>query len=205
MMIDYYASSEMLRLHTLVETEESQQVIAAPTVGYFSNSPRPGDILVGGSFIGRLKTLNSSYHLFLPDNVSGQVMVNEAKDFVYAVQYGQELFRLRTGVDLLSDQVEGGTAASHSGDNEDPQESGFLVKAFTNGIFYAQPSPDSPPFVSVGQEIEKGKALGLIEVMKTFNHIVFQGTGDSNTGTIKKIYVKDSQEVKQDQPLFLID
>jgi acetyl-CoA carboxylase biotin carboxyl carrier protein len=79
------------------------------------------------------------------------------------------------------------------------------VKAFTTGIFYAKPSPDAPSFVTVGQEIEKGKALGLIEVMKTFNHIIFQGTDDSSTGTIKKIYVKDSQEVKVGQPLFLID
>jgi biotin carboxyl carrier protein len=57
----------------------------------------------------------------------------------------------------------------------------------------------------MGQEIEKGKALGLIEVMKTFNHIIFQGTGKSNQGKIKKIYVKDSQEVKQGEPLFLIE
>ncbi len=40
--------------------------------------------------------------------------------------------------------------------------------------------------------------------MKTFNHIIFQGTEDSDTGRIKKIYVEDSQEVKLGQRLFLI-
>jgi biotin carboxyl carrier protein len=84
-------------------------------------------------------------------------------------------------------------------------EEGYVVKAFTTGIFYAKPSPDSPPFVTQGQDIEKGKALGLIEVMKTFNHIVFQGTDKSDTGRIKKILVNDAQEVKLGQPLFLIE
>ncbi len=80
-----------------------------------------------------------------------------------------------------------------------------MVRAFTTGLFYARPSPDSPPFVTAGEEIEKGKALGLIEIMKTFNHIIFHGTDKADTGKIKKIYVKDGQEVKLGQPLFLIE
>jgi biotin carboxyl carrier protein len=202
-MIDYYASTEILSLQVEIEGNEEQQIISAPAVGVFSNPPRTGDILAGGSFVGKLKTLNSCYHLFLPQDVSGQVLPNDAGDLVYPVEYKQELFRLTTDTGLIDEKIKD-ASGSDLNENEGYRENGFVVNAFTTGIFYAQPSPDSPPFVTLGQEIEKGKALGLIEVMKTFNHIVFQGTGESSTGTIKKIFVKDSQEVKQGQPLFLI-
>ena len=55
-----------------------------------------------------------------------------------------------------------------------------------------------------GQKIEKGKVLGLIEVMKTFNHVVFQGTDTSESGVIKKILVEDAQEVKLGEGLFVV-
>ena len=52
--------------------------------------------------------------------------------------------------------------------------------------------------------MKKGEILGLIEVMKTFNHILFQGTGDSDTGVVEKIYAQDAQEVQLGEKLFLI-
>ena len=90
-------------------------------------------------------------------------------------------------------------------EKEQKSEEGYVISAFTTGIFYRKPSPDASPYVSVGQKIEKGNILGLIEVMKTFNHIIFQGTDTSDSGKIKKIYVEDSEEVKLGQSLFLID
>jgi acetyl-CoA carboxylase biotin carboxyl carrier protein len=204
-MIDPYASSELLRMEPLIENDGDRQSIRAPAVGYFSNYPRSGDFLVGGSFMGMLKTLNSIYHLYLPPDVYGQVWISEKKDFTLPVQYGQELFRLNPEKSLFNKQIMATEAESKLKEvEEDISETGFVVRAFTTGIFYAKPAPDSPPFVTIDQEIEKGKALGLIEVMKTFNHIIFQGTGEADTGKVKKIYVKDAQEVKQGQPLFLI-
>lgn len=205
-MMDPYASTEILKLVPLIEEKESQQSIQAPAVGYYSNCPRTGDFLVGGSFMGKLETLNSTYYLFLPESVYGQVFAGESRDNITPVQYGQELFRLNPGKGQFNKQILVSEAETRLKDLADaPSETGFIVRAFTTGIFYARPAPDSPPFVEMGQSIEKGKALGLIEVMKTFNHIIFQGTEDSESGKVKKIYVKDAEEVKQGQPLFLID
>lgn len=83
-------------------------------------------------------------------------------------------------------------------------EKGFIVRAFTTGIFYRKVSPDTPPYVEVGQKIKKGKVLCLIEVMKTFNQVLFQGTKISEFGIIEKILVEDVTEVKQGQALFII-
>jgi biotin carboxyl carrier protein len=45
----------------------------------------------------------------------------------------------------------------------------------TNGVFYGRPAPDAEPFVRVGERIAIGQPIGLIEVMKTFNQILFEG------------------------------
>ena len=196
---------ETKSLLPLRELRESQQLILAPAGGYYSQRPQNGAFLIGGSFVGKLKILNTYYDLCLPDDLYGQVWADERTDMVIPVEFGQELFRLNPQEGLFKTQIELTEVESRLKESSDvvPEE-GFVVTAFTTGIFYARPSPETPPFVAVGQEIEKGKALGLIEVMKTFNHIVFHGTGKSNKGRITKIYVSDSQEVKLGEPLFLI-
>ena len=198
------ADTQEFQLQVLSEVKDSLHMIGSPGVGYYVDWPLQGTVLSGGSLIGRIKILNIYYNLYLPKDVYGTVVVNEDRDYVLPVEYGEELFCLNP--DRNFDETGQKTASTGSvTEDSDTFESGFVVTAFTMGIFYAKPSPDCPPFVKEGQEIEKGKALGLIEVMKTFNHIIFQGTDNSNTGIIKKIFVKDSEEVKLGQPLFLIE
>ena len=191
-------------LQPLSEVKDSQHLVLSPAVGHYSTGPAPGVFLTRGSFIGKLKVLNTYYDLYLPDDIYGQVEIDAEKDFITPVEYGEELFRLNPEKNLV-DSERSMTRPEATSEAGKLSEEGYVVKAFTTGIFYAKPSPDSPPFVTQGQDIEKGKALGLIEVMKTFNHIVFQGTDKSDTGRIKKIFVNDAQEVKLGQPLFLIE
>ncbi len=198
------ARTSIKSLQSLSEIKDSQHLILSPAVGHYSTGPEPGVFLTGGSFIGKLKVLNTTYDLYLPDDIYGQVVINEEKDNIIPVEYGEELFRLNPEKSLVDSETSMTRPEAISEDRKVSEE-GYVVRAFTTGIFYAKPSPDSPPFVSQGQEIEKGKALGLIEVMKTFNQIIFQGTDKSDTGRIKKILVNDAQEVKLGQPLFLIE
>jgi len=191
-------------LTALAEFRDSHYIVLSPSVGNYSSMPQPGAFLPGGSFVGRLNILNTFYDLCLPGAVSGLVVADSEKDFIFPVEYGQELFRLSQDKRFLEPGEQAGQLISKAEEDAE-SEAGCVISAFTSGIFYDKPAPDSPPFVAVGQEIKKGKTLGLIEVMKTFNYISFPGTDKGDTGIIKKIYVKDSQEVKLGQPLFLID
>ncbi len=74
------------------------------------------------------------------------------------------------------------------------------VKAPIIGTFYRRSSPDKDPFVNVGDKIEKGQTLCIIEAMKLFNEIESEVSG-----TIVKVLVDDMSPVEYDQPLFLID
>jgi len=68
------------------------------------------------------------------------------------------------------------------------------------GTFYRAPSPDSPPFVKVGDVVSKGQTLGIIEAMKIFNEI--EAEFDCK---ILEILVEDGQPVEYDMPLFLVE
>jgi len=76
---------------------------------------------------------------------------------------------------------------------------GHVVKSPMVGTFYASPSPDKPAFVSVGQSVKVGDALGIIEAMKMFNTIEADAAG-----TVLAVVADSGQPVEFDQPLFVI-
>ena len=68
------------------------------------------------------------------------------------------------------------------------------------GTFYRSAGPDKAPFVKVGDSVEKGATVCIIEAMKLFNEI------ESDVkGKIVKVLVEDASPVEYDQPLFLVD
>jgi len=76
---------------------------------------------------------------------------------------------------------------------------GHIVVAPMFGIFHRAPSPDSAPFVEIGQVVEPGQKLCIIEAMKTFNTI-----GSDVAGTVTEILVESGQEIEGGRPLLRI-
>jgi len=76
----------------------------------------------------------------------------------------------------------------------------ITIKSPIIGTFYRKPSPDKPLFVEVGDIVNSGDVLCVIEAMKLFNEIESEVSGK-----IVKILVDDSSPVEYDQPLFLLD
>ncbi len=74
------------------------------------------------------------------------------------------------------------------------------VKSPMIGTFYRSAGPDKPLFVNVGDDINSGDTLCIIEAMKLFNEIESE-----IKGKIVKVLVDDASPVEYDQPLFLID
>ncbi len=68
------------------------------------------------------------------------------------------------------------------------------------GTFYRSGTPDTPPFVSVGDKVIKGQGVCIIEAMKLFNEIESEVTG-----TIVKVMVENASPVEYDQVLFLVE
>ncbi len=82
---------------------------------------------------------------------------------------------------------------------EEKVEEGNLVKSPMVGTFYLKPSPNSNPYVQVGQRVKKGDVLCIVEAMKLMNEIESEWDGE-----IKEILVKDGEPVEYGKPLFVI-
>jgi len=65
------------------------------------------------------------------------------------------------------------------------------------GTFYSAPSPDSEPFVHVGDRVRKGQVLCIVEAMKLMNEIESDAEG-----VVAEIYPQNSQPVEYGEPLF---
>ena len=74
------------------------------------------------------------------------------------------------------------------------------VKSPIVGTFYRSSSPEKPPYVKVGDTIEVGSVVCIVEAMKLFNEIESE-----ISGKVVKILLEDSSPVEYDQPLFLVD
>lgn len=82
-----------------------------------------------------------------------------------------------------------------------PAESeGTEVRAPIVGTFYEAASPDSKPYVQVGDSVKAGDVLCIIEAMKLMNEIESEVSG-----TVRKVLVKNATPVEYDQPLFIIE
>ncbi|EBR9334448.1 acetyl-CoA carboxylase biotin carboxyl carrier protein [Salmonella enterica subsp. enterica serovar Enteritidis] len=78
--------------------------------------------------------------------------------------------------------------------------SGHIVRSPMVGTFYRTPSPDAKAFIEVGQKVNVGDTLCIVEAMKMMNQIEAD-----KAGTVKTILVESGQPVEFDEPLVVIE
>ncbi len=74
------------------------------------------------------------------------------------------------------------------------------VNAPLTGLFYRSPSPQAPPFIQVGSQVDQGDVIGLIEAMKLFNEI-----RSTASGKVRRIIVESGQLVRAHQPIIELE
>lgn len=80
-----------------------------------------------------------------------------------------------------------------------PVISGDMIVSPMVGTYYAAPSPDSAPFVKVGDRVKKGQVIAVLEAMKIMNELEAEFDCE-----ILSVLVSDSQAVEYDMPLFAV-
>lgn len=86
-----------------------------------------------------------------------------------------------------------------SGTSAEETPVGNVVESPLVGTFYAAPAEDAESFVKVGDRVEKGQTLGIVEAMKLMNEIE-----SDYSGTVAEILVNNQEGVEYGQPLFRI-
>lgn len=103
---------------------------------------------------------------------------------------------------LPPEPAERGTAevASARAGEERPEKDYYAVRSPIVGTFYRAPAPGADPFVEVGDFVEKGQVLCIVEAMKVMNELE-----SPVAGKIVDILVQNGEPVEYGQVLFLID
>ena len=135
----------------------------------------------------------------------------ETEDFKINIKTGPDASDQPTYVQAVAPQqmpvaapaatpVEAAPAAPTAPAEVDDSDNYITIKSPMIGTFYRTPSPDQDAFVKIGDTIEPGDVLCIVEAMKLFNEIESEVSGK-----IVKILVDDKTPIEYDQPLFLVD
>jgi len=182
-----------------LRAEESSDAaeLLAPGVGIFTPSVAAGELVAAGQSIGTLEVLGVRRSLLVPDGVAGRVThrSGDARTRV-PVQYGEALITVSKGA------MSRATPQSRPGVSDTGSDLSF--PAPMSGRFYGRPSPDEAPFVSAGDTVQRGQTVGLLEVMKTFNRLVYEGDGLPEEATIERVVPDDGDDVVRGDPVLLL-
>jgi acetyl-CoA carboxylase biotin carboxyl carrier protein len=188
-----------------VETDgDGMTRVLAPRVGWWTSLPGPGTLIGPGSDVGALDQLNRRFRLMMPEGAAGLVADGLPALRGVAVEYGQLLFRLTpVGAATAADGPSGQTALRQRAGEQLAADTRAIVSP-TDGVFYRKPSPDAAAFVEVGSRVRRGQPVGLVEVMKTFNQILYDGPGVPEEAEVVEVRAGDSEEVGAGQILIVV-
>ena len=178
-------------LELLAGRDGERIVLLSPEVGYFTRALPAGALVAPRAAAGVLHSLGRRFELVAPGGVAGRV-VNAPPELVLApVGYGTVLYELaplEPGVPVAAPAASGPEATAGA----------LLFRAPHSGRFWQRPAPNEAPFVHAGESIEDGRTLGLIEVMKTFTHVVYRHEGElPPRARVARILVADGGDVEE--------
>ena len=168
----------MESLIALVETvDDTRHLVLSPKLGFFIPEVETGGLLTPGARIGTLRVLNQRYAVRLPAEGSGRILWAVARPG-HGVEYRGRL------AELSAAELSASAGTVSSAEANEAGADGEIIRAPIHGIFYSRPSPGAPAFAEPGQVIRRGQTVGLIEVMKTFNPVVFEGPNVPESGVL---------------------
>lgn len=148
-----------------LEASEGGLQVLSPSIGRVRLLASWPETLGAGAIIGRITVLRNEHELVMPEGgpwVVESVLIKGADVGVGATQ---ALLKIRNW-DVNAEA----NADANAGN-------GVVFASPMSGQYYRRPSPEQAPFVSVGDEIEEGAQIGLVEVMKFFYPLVFSMKG----------------------------
>lgn len=186
-------------LTALVRDPDSARItLAAPSVGWFRPAIAVGDVLRPGDALGTLELLGAAIAIVAPKGTRGAVVerAGVGKGAI-AIAHGQPL--------CVLDPEAAGASATATAAAATTATGGLVFPSPLSGRFYARPAPGKPAFVAVGDTIETGQTLGMLEIMKTFHRITFRGEGLRATARVAAILVTDEDDVTAGQALLRLE
>jgi len=178
-------SSHVLRARS---GDRDTKELLAPSVGVFTPAVAVDDLVSPGQVVGTIDVLGVLRELTVPEGVAGRIShrAGGGRSRV-PVQYGDALLAISTA--SMGDAT-ATTSAVGAG-----TQGALAFVAPMSGRFYSRPSPTEPPFIAAGDTVQQGQTVGLLEVMKTFNRLVYQGDSLPKQATVEDIVPNEGDDV----------
>ena len=187
-------------LELLVQRHGDEIWLSAPDVGLFTDAQPPDGLLSPGDAAGVLMILGRAHELLVPAQVQGRIQGPRSELVQQPVDYGTRVYCLS----LLEDNFSG--TESNDSPNAAIDEKALVLKSPQTGRFYHRASPTDEPFISPGDNIDPGQAIGMIEVMKTFTTVAFSGGEEWPARLRLKAWLaQDGAEVTQGEALIELE
>jgi len=151
-----------------------------------------GAMRIDPNFVHELATL-------LTDNELTEIEVADGDRRIKVKREPAAVFGMEGPAPALTQPLEAPPMPGKEDPGEEPEAAGQVIKSPMVGTAYLSAEPSSKPFVNVGEAVNAGDTLLIVEAMKVMNPITAP-TG----GIVKKILVADAQPVEFDQPLVVI-
>lgn len=147
----------------------------------------------------RLVEMISTSGLTEFDYEEGNLKIHLGKKLPKMPQIGKNSGMLNNGE--LSEDVSasGRNVSEMETETSEKAPDGTAVTSPIVGVFYAAPGPEKEPFVRVGDRVEAGQVIGIVEAMKLMNEIQ-----SDVSGVVTKICVQDGEGVEYGQPLIYV-
>tara|TARA_B100001245_G_C22874559_1_gene420584 strand:+ start:741 stop:1151 length:411 start_codon:yes stop_codon:yes gene_type:complete len=114
------------------------------------------------------------------------------------LEYGDKDLKIKVSKKLKNFETQ--VVKTENSKKKEVFEEGFKVTSPIVGTAYLAPEPGGKKFIEVGQKVQKGQTILIVEAMKTMNHVP-----SSKDGIVKKILVEDGQPVEFGQALVLLN
>jgi acetyl-CoA carboxylase biotin carboxyl carrier protein len=182
-----------------IEALGQVQSILSPALGKVMIEVDDEALLRAGDRIGYLESIHQKYPLDMPDSLEGVWQIKGVKKTPYILEYHSEIAKIypfRSG--LSQEELETNTSLDENGQQDNAKQFKRYESAM-DGTFYRKSSPDAPVFIEEGMTVEPKQVIALIEVMKCFYQLHFEG---KTRVKIERIVVKDGQSIQAGDLLF---
>jgi acetyl-CoA carboxylase biotin carboxyl carrier protein len=178
--------------------------LRCPAVGLWRGAPEPGAVIYPGALLGELEILGVVHRLRAPDAVAGAVVrVGGQHRGREPLGHGDLLVAIDPSASVAA---AAGASASAAGSAAATDAGGLVFRAPTSGRFYGRPTPDKPAFVAVGDIVEPGRTLCLLEVMKTFNRVTYAAAGGLPArARVTAIVPKEEEDLAAGAPILRLE
>jgi len=128
-----------------------------------------------------------------------EIEIREGEESVRIARYTAAMAPVMAAPAVVAHPSHAQSPVAAAGEAEE-KITGHIVRSPMVGTFYRASSPDSRPFVEIGQAVREGETLCIIEAMKILNQIE-----SDKSGVVARILVENGQPVEYNQPLFVIE